>query len=210
MGGAVYHLPWYEALIRAQVAKGFAAPPPALIHDPIFGNQDLKPETDVNYQLGGEIHPVKALKLELNFFEADVNNFIDFNQATFKWDNIEKVKRQGIEARASATLPAGPWGNLGLSFGGTFVDVRNEETGDVIKDVPRQIMDISASHSIKRVHSVHHRQVYRQQFELPGNPGPAFRLRLSRQAKAPLSGHGSEPQRFFRRAQSHERPLPLP
>ncbi len=150
MGGVVYHLPWYEALIRMQVSKGFAAPPPGLIHDPNYGNEDLKPETAVNFQLGSEIHPVKALKLEVNFFEADIDNFIDFDYATFKWGNIERVRRQGVEGRISANLPAGPWGSLGLSSGATFIDVRNEETGRVIKDVPRQILDISASHSFKQ------------------------------------------------------------
>ncbi len=150
MGGVVYRLPWYEALVRAQISKGFAAPPPALVYDPIYGNRNLRPETDINYQLGGEIHPVKLLKLEVNLFKADIDNFIGFDQDTFKWKNIEKVRREGIEARMSANLPVDQLGNLGLSFGATFIEVRNEETGDIIKDIPNQIMDISASHSIKQ------------------------------------------------------------
>ena len=197
MGGAVYHLPWCEALIRAQVAKGFAAPPPALVLDPIVGNPDLKPETDVNYQLGGEIHPVKALKLELNFFEADVDNFIDFNQVIFKFDNIEKVKRKGIEARASATLPAGPWGNLGLSFGGTFVDVRNEETGDVIKDVPRQIMDISASHSIKLLTQSITGRYIDNNSSFPETRDKLFVFDYLARLKLPSPGMGLSPSVFF-------------
>lgn len=149
MGGVVYHLPWYEALVRAQVSGGFAAPPPALIHDPIVGNPDLKPETAVNYQLGGEIHPIKPLKLELNLFEADIDDFIKFDQAAYKYKNIASVKRQGVEARASANLPAGWAGNLGVSFGATFVEVRNEDTDEVIRNVPNRIMDASASHTFK-------------------------------------------------------------
>ncbi len=149
MGGWTYHLPWYQALIRAQVAKGFAAPPPALINDPTYGNRDLKPETAINYQLGGEIHPIRNLKMEINLFEADIDNFIDFDQATLKWNNIEQVMRRGCEARTSTNFSVGSSNNLGLSFGWTFVDVRNEETGLVIKDIPRQIMDASASHTYK-------------------------------------------------------------
>ncbi len=149
MGGLVYHLPWYEAIVRAQVSKGFAAPPPALVNDPIYGNRDLKAETAINYQLGGEIHPIRNTKLELNLFEVDIDNFIDFDQKALKWENIDKVMRQGCEARTSFNFPVGPSGNLGLSFGWTFVDVRNEETGQVIKDIPRQIMDASVSNTYK-------------------------------------------------------------
>lgn len=147
MGGAVYRLPWYEGLIRAQVAKGFAAPPPGLVHEPTVGNRHLKAETALNYQLGGEVHPIKFLKLELNFFKVDIDNFINFDQTAFKWNNLEKVERQGAEARVSTNFPTGPSSNLGLSFGGTFVDARNEKTGLVIQDVPRQILDISGSFS---------------------------------------------------------------
>jgi len=150
MGGAVYHLPWYDALIRAQVARGFAAPPPGLIHDPTVGNKDLKAETAVNFQLGGEIHPIKALKLEVNLFDVDVDNFINFDQTAFKWNNIDKVRRQGLEARMSADIPVGPSSKFGLSFGSTFIDVQNTETGDTVKDVPRQILDISGSFSTKQ------------------------------------------------------------
>jgi len=150
MGGVVYHLPWYEALVRAQVSRGFAAPPPGLIHDPTVGNEDLMAETAVNYQLGAEIHPIKALKLEINFFRADISNFISFDQAVYKWKNIEDVTRQGIEARASTNFNLGTSNSLKISFGETFVDVENQKTGEVVKDVPRQILDVSVSHSYKQ------------------------------------------------------------
>ncbi len=145
--GAVYRLPWKDARIRAQVTRGFAAPPPGLIHDPTVGNEDLKAETALNYQLGAEIYPDKALKLELNFFMADIDDFINFDQAAFKWNNIERVRRQGAETRVSARIPSGQSGALGVSFGGTFVDVVNEATGLPIKDIPRKILDLSVSYS---------------------------------------------------------------
>jgi vitamin B12 transporter len=197
LGGAVYHLPWYEALIRAQAAKGFAAPPPALLHDPIYGNPDLKPETDINYQLGCEIHPVKLLKLEVNLFEADVDNFIDFDEATLKWQNIEKVKRRGVEARVSTDFPVGPSGNLGFSFGGTFLEVRNEETGEIIKDIPNQIMDISASYSIKRLTQSLTGRYIDNDSSFPETRDKMFVFDYLARLKLPSPGAGVIPSLFF-------------
>jgi vitamin B12 transporter len=197
MGGAVYHLPWYEALVRVQIAKGFAAPPPALLHDPTYGNPDLKPETDLNYQLGSEIHPVKPLKLEVSLFRADVDDFIDFNEETLRWDNIEKVRRQGVEAIASATFPVGRWSNLGLSFAETYVDVRNEETGAVLKDVPRQMMVASASYSIKQLTQSLTGRCIDNNSSFPETRDKLFVFDYLARLKLPSPGLGLVPSVFF-------------
>jgi vitamin B12 transporter len=197
MGGAVYRLPWYEGLIRAQVSKGFAAPPPALIHDPMYGNPDLKAETDINYQLGGEIHPLKPLKLELNFFRADVDNFIQFDQAAMKWKNIEKVRRQGVEARVSANIPVGQLGNLKVSFGETVIGVRNEETGYAVKDTPRQILDVSASHSFKGLTQSITGRCIDNNSSFPETRDMLFVFDYLARLKLPSPGRGVIPSVFF-------------
>jgi len=46
--GAVYRIFDDRALVRAQVAKGFSAPPAAWVKDPVYGTEDLDPETAVN------------------------------------------------------------------------------------------------------------------------------------------------------------------
>ncbi|GAB6904219.1 putative Ligand-gated TonB-dependent outer membrane channel [Desulfosarcina cetonica] len=133
--GAVYRFSRYDALIRAQVSRGFSAPPPALINDPTYGNPDLKAETAINYQIGGQIQPNRYVKAELNLFRADVDDLITWNYDTERHQNIDSVTRQGIEGGVSVFSDFG----LTLYFGGTYVDVFNEKTDERIEDIPKLI-----------------------------------------------------------------------
>jgi vitamin B12 transporter len=144
-GGIVYRFSGTEALIRAQVAKGFSAPPAAWVHDPQYGNPDLDPEIAVNYQLGGQIRLFKIFNIELNLFRANVKDLITFDFDTLKYKNIDEVIRKGIEGSIKASFDFG----LTLSFGGSYVDVRNDRTDQVIEDIPRTIYNISALYTYK-------------------------------------------------------------
>lgn len=156
-GGVVFHLPWKEALMRLQVARGFSAPPGAWVHDPLYGNKDLQAETGINTQLGGEVKPWPFLTLQTNLFRADVDQLILFNLDTLRWDNVESVTRQGIEGTLKAAFACG----LTLSFGGSFIDVRNDDTGDVVKNTPREIYTASAVYNFRWMsHSLVGRYIY--------------------------------------------------
>ncbi|WP_155311165.1 TonB-dependent receptor plug domain-containing protein [Desulfosarcina ovata] len=133
--GAVYPFSRYDALIRAQVSRGFSAPPASLVNDPTYGNPDLKAETAVNYQIGGQIQPNRYFKVELTFFRADVDDLITYNYETERHQNIETVTRQGIEGGVSVFSDFG----LAFHFGGTYVDVFNEKTDERIEDIPKLI-----------------------------------------------------------------------
>jgi len=143
--GVVYHVWQNKARLRLQVARGFSAPPASWVHDPNFGNPDLKPETVLNYQIGAEIEPLKWLKLELSLFRADVDNLIRINLNTLTYENIDKVVRQGIESTISAVLPLG----FTASFSGSYVDVRNGRTDIVIQDIPRTLYTLQITHHYK-------------------------------------------------------------
>lgn len=150
-GGAVYRLPWMDALIRFQVARGFSAPPGAWVNDPRYGNPDLKPETALNYQLGCELQPFRFLKIEAGLFRAEVHNLIKFNYALYRYDNILDATRQGFEVNAVAALTP----SLSVAFGGTYADVRNDQTGEAVKDVPRTLLKASVSYAWKQTtHSI--------------------------------------------------------
>jgi vitamin B12 transporter len=141
--GVAYRISETDALIRAQVAKGFSAPPGAWVNNPEFGNKDLKPEIGMNYQLGGEVRPFAFLSLALNLFRADIEDLIRYNWDTEKMENIDRVTRQGVEGNIRATFDFG----LALSFGGSYVDVRDEESDEVIRDTPRTMYNVSASYT---------------------------------------------------------------
>ncbi len=159
-GGVVLHLIDRTALLRWQIARGFSAPPGAWVTDPVYGNRNLQAETAVNYQLGGEVRAPKFLKWELNLFLAEVDNLLRFNPYLGeygKYENIDSAIRRGIEGRVSANFD---WG-LGLSFGGSFIDVRDRNTDKIVPDIPRILYDASASYTYKwMTHSLIGRYVF--------------------------------------------------
>lgn len=139
-GGVVYSFFNKKARIRAQAARGFSAPPAAWVDDPVYGNPGLKPETATNYQVGGEKQVFKFLRFDLNFFYADVKDLIRFDLDTWQYENIDEAVRRGVEGSLTAAFDFG----LTLGFGGSYVDVRDEETDDVIRDIPRTLYNASA------------------------------------------------------------------
>ena len=150
-GGVVYRFLENKALIRAQIAKGFSAPPASWVHDPNFGNPDLSPETAINYQMGGEWQPFKLLRFEVNLFRADVEDLIRFNFTTRRFENIDQVRRQGVEGNINLHFDFG----LNLSFGGSYVDVKDTQTDAVIENIPRTIYNIKAIYTYQwMTHSI--------------------------------------------------------
>jgi vitamin B12 transporter len=145
--GIVWHGPKEAVLVRFQAARGFSAPPAAYVFDPVYGNRDLDSETAVNYQLGGTIRPLSGLSFDWNFFRSEVDDLINFNFDTFKFENIDEVLRQGVEGTVTAAVPFG----VTLSFSGSYVDVRNNLTDEVIENIPRTIYTIKVSHVFKRL-----------------------------------------------------------
>jgi vitamin B12 transporter len=141
--GAVYRLLNDQALVRAQVAKGFSAPPAAWVKDPTYGSKDLDPETAINYQIGSEIRFLKFFTFETNLFYADVEDLIRYDPDTRKFENIDEVTRKGVEGILSAGFACG----LDLSFSGTFTDVEDETTGEEIKDIPTEQYQASAAYT---------------------------------------------------------------
>ncbi|MDA8404877.1 MAG: TonB-dependent receptor plug domain-containing protein [Desulfobacteraceae bacterium] len=141
--GAVYRIFEDQALIRAQVARGFSAPPAAWVKDPVYGTENLNPETALNYQLGSEIRFLKFFKFEANLFYADVKDLIRYDPDTRKFENIDKVTRKGVEGILSAAFACG----LDLSFASTFTEVKDKTTHEEIKDIPTEQYQASAAYT---------------------------------------------------------------
>jgi vitamin B12 transporter len=137
--GIAYNCSSLDAVIRAQVAKGFSAPDYAWVHDPELGNPNLSPEYVVNYQLGGEVHLFDWLQMELNLFRAEVEDLIRFDRDANTYINEEKVNRRGFEWTLATHFDAG----LSIRVGGSHADVRNATTDEVIQDIPRTQYNVS-------------------------------------------------------------------
>ncbi len=131
--GVVYRCPGWPARVRAQVARGFSAPPGSWINDPYGGNPDLDPETAWNTQLGAEVELLPFLRLGLTGFYAEVNDLIRFDWDRLHYVNISETTRRGLEGGLYAAFANG----LRLSVSGCYTDVENEDTGRTVKDIPR-------------------------------------------------------------------------
>ncbi|MBN1842242.1 MAG: TonB-dependent receptor, partial [Deltaproteobacteria bacterium] len=84
------------------------------------------------------------LRLELNLFRSEIKDLIpEPKDWKTKPENIDKVTRQGVEGNIRATFDFG----LTLAFGGSFIDVKDEETDEVIQDIPRRLYNVSASYT---------------------------------------------------------------
>ena len=141
--GVVYHILKGKALVRGQVARGFSAPPASWIHVPIYGNLDLKPEIGLSYQLGGQVKPFPFLTLEINLFKADIKDLIHFDTKILKYVNFDRVKRQGVEGSIHATFDMG----LTISASGSYVDIKDDKTDEVIRNIPRTLYHVQATYS---------------------------------------------------------------
>jgi vitamin B12 transporter len=141
--GAVYGFSKVDALIRVQVAKGFSAPDFGQVNDPTYGNPDLKPESVVNYQLGGELYPTHWLDLEVNVFRANVTDLIQFDSGTLRYKNVEKATRTGFEWALTARFDKG----LTARIGGSHVDVIDDTTDEEIEDIPKVQYNFSLIYS---------------------------------------------------------------
>ena len=86
-----------DTVLRATYAEGFRAPTLSEGQPP-FGNPDLRPETARNFDLGVE-HRFLDGKAQVfaTYFNRRSNDQITFSFASFKSENIGRVKTTGVE-----------------------------------------------------------------------------------------------------------------
>ncbi|MEW6077658.1 MAG: TonB-dependent receptor [Thermodesulfobacteriota bacterium] len=190
--GLVCRLPGDRALIRAQAASGFSAPPPSWVNDPFGGNPDLDPETAMNYQLGGEIQALSWLRLEVNGFYSSVKDLIQPDWERMQYVNIDEVLRKG----ASGGLTVTAFSPLRLSFFGTFTDVQDQQNGQTVTDIPRVQYQASAVHAWQWLtQSLHGDYIYYNS-SYPETEDQVFVFDYLARARLPWGGKLCRPELF--------------
>ena len=58
---------------------------------------DLEKETGKSYEVGTQVSPMKDLKLGLTFYLIDMEDEISYNPVTFRNENLDKTRHQGVE-----------------------------------------------------------------------------------------------------------------
>jgi vitamin B12 transporter len=82
--------------VFAGIASGYKAPSIFQVYDAYSGNQELKPETSVNYEAGVQQQQTKVNN-RLVFFHREIKNGIDYDYINFSYFNFVKQTVNGIE-----------------------------------------------------------------------------------------------------------------
>jgi len=128
--GATYRLT-DKTLLRSYAARGFAMPNASV---------QSVPERIWTLQAGIESEAIPFLWLKGTYFYNHIWNIQDFQDDV---PIFRKRDRQGFEVEAKTT----PVGGVSLSAGYTFIDTRDSDTNERIKDLPVQILKTAISYS---------------------------------------------------------------
>lgn len=111
---------------RASYGEGFKAPSLYQLYDTYSGNRNLKPERSKSYdigfdqRLGGE----RAI-FSVTAFQRDTRNQIDYDNATFSYDNLDRTRAKGLEAM----LTLKPVDALTVAAAYSYIDAHDLSTG---------------------------------------------------------------------------------
>lgn len=136
-----------STILRAYTAKGFSIPTLGqTFGDNVFyiANPDLKVETVWSYQAGVETAAVKYIWMKLSAFRNEIRDALSPESTgpnpsdPFTYVNKGKQRRQGIEI----AVKTAPVYNISISAGAEYIDAKNLETSERLKDVPTHVYDI--------------------------------------------------------------------
>ncbi len=76
--------------------------------------QDLEKEKGETYEIGTQFYPVDSLRIGLSLFRINMENEITYNYATWRNDNLDKTRHEGLECAIDLKLKT--WGKLYGNF----------------------------------------------------------------------------------------------
>jgi vitamin B12 transporter len=141
-----------KSIFRIDVARGFNIPPLMATYGTGFffkPNPDLEVEKVWSYQAGIESGALKYLCLKTTVFRHDISGAIvseELPDGTFTKINKDEIRRQGIDVEIKTV----PVYNISLSSGFIFQNIKNLETDEIIKNIPRYTCDIGLEYDDKK------------------------------------------------------------
>lgn len=124
-----------KTILRAYGARGYSLP----LLSPGSTQQEV-----ITVQTGVETTQIPYLWLKTTLFW---NHLSDVEAYDENWNLVqEKQLKQGVEVEAKTV----PFFNTSLSAGYTFVDATNRETGEVLPDIPRQLVKTGLHYDDRR------------------------------------------------------------
>lgn len=116
----------------------------------VLGNAELKPESSTSFQLGAT-WVADSARYELNLFRNELQNLIETGfaeqrgtLAIYKYQNIDKAITQGVEA----SLVLMPLDSLNLLLAWTYLEAKDEISGERLIDRPRNQLNFKLDYSV--------------------------------------------------------------
>lgn len=114
--------------------KGFKLPSFYALGNPIVGSSNLRKERSRGWEIGVRGRALDGrLRGQVSYFDLEVDDLIDLDQATFTLVNRSRLVSRGIEIEA--TFDATDW--LSVRAGGTWNDTDFEGSPDAPRSRPR-------------------------------------------------------------------------
>jgi len=135
-----------KTVLRANVARGFYTPTMVDKYYTWAPNYDLKMTRVWSYQVGAETSELKYVWLKASLFRHDIKDAIETDWTTWQSVNTGRRRNQGFEVELKTITLYNTW----LSAGVMFVDARDINADQVIKDVPRYAYDIALNYDDKK------------------------------------------------------------
>lgn len=136
--GARYQSPSTGTILALSWSQAFKQPSLYAIGNPLVGNANLTSETSWTLDAGVTQSVMTGrLVVELNGFHTRYHELIDFDFESFRLLNRSRVRAEGLELTAVATLPA----DLTLSSSGSLTSTEVEATRRPLLERPEWIVD---------------------------------------------------------------------
>jgi vitamin B12 transporter len=112
--------------LKASYGTGFKSPSLFYLFDPVYGNQDLKPEESNGWDAGVEQYFFNFPMIAgITYFNLNFTQMFGFDLLTYKTVNINKASTEGVELYLDVELTR----KLRLKTNYTFTQIRDKSDG---------------------------------------------------------------------------------
>ncbi|MGB9893896.1 MAG: TonB-dependent receptor plug domain-containing protein, partial [Candidatus Saccharicenans sp.] len=148
---ANFDLPGIEARLKSTLGSGFKAPSLYQLYAPAdylgpIGNQQLKPERNLGWDVGLEKTISNQFTISLTYFESHYRNLIQFYFGS-GYQNLGRVVTRGLESSLEAKLLEA----LNLNLIWTHLKAVDQDTGTQLVRRPRDTIHLSLNYSPRAI-----------------------------------------------------------
>ncbi|MGA1844743.1 MAG: TonB-dependent receptor plug domain-containing protein [bacterium] len=180
--------------LKASYGTGFKAPSLYQLYSPLYGSPALEPEKSYGWDCGIEqgVWNDKVVT-GITFFRNRFREMITFDWDTWKYENIQKARSQGIECMLSAR----PADDLTLKGSYTYTDTEDLSTGESFLHRARNRFSLGADYALAEKGTAHLEVRYvGRRYDNDYSTSPATRIILREYVLVNLSASYSVTESF--------------